>query len=229
MSKIFSVNMVNFAGPFIDNLGRYGLGTTIGGYLYALDDNSCVYFDDFFPNSSGGFSVWVVDGPTGKYTYYAALSAYTGATYINRILTYGNGNFLVFLANGATYYVQVGNHKLNNASPIMIRPSSVPVSNSCDSTDTPVLFYDGTQKVLAAGWYHSNSQYGGLIYGSVYAVGPTGALTRLTDGFSGTYLSAGGGTPHDDWNRTGGSNSPTVSNPFSDQWHTRWVWYRCQL
>lgn len=204
------------------NLGTYAMtaiGPNLGGQgsvtdqsksaiFCGPDDNSCVVFADYngattmwpplsVANNVGGFNVFVVD-ISGKWTYYSSGPLNPpGHNYffISSIAPFGGGLFLVTVTCDVTrtYWVQVGNHKLNNVSPIQLTPATNPISNSCYSAGTPSLFYDGTQKLLAAEFIQPVGQNGDQIYSTIYKVS-AGALGIVNQGYVG-YANSSLGIP----------------------------------
>ncbi len=186
MIDLGTVDVSLIAGPF------GGIGSNYYEYvaqkLFAYDDDSCVWFAEFNPNSAQYyFQVYVVDA-SGAYTKYAIIPT-NAAAYITNITPMGQGCFWVTLENNKTYFVRVQNLKLNNATPIIIPTSIYPLGNPCYAGN-PKVFYDGASKLLAVGFYESVGQEGTSVFASVYRV--NGAiLTLLNTGYVGTFQSVG--------------------------------------
>ena len=158
---------------------------TVGQILFACDDDSCIYFADRGGAVPFCFDVYVID-VSGAQTWYRAAGAYNVGVggYIKSLVPIGAGNFLVTLSNGRFYHVTVGNSKLNNSSPILIKPNSG-FTNSCyDSGGLASAYYDSTNRVIAVSWTEAVGQNGAEIYSSIYQVYPNGALSQLVDGWT---------------------------------------------
>lgn len=155
--------------------------------IFACDENSCVYFADngLASTDINDLNIFVIDA-SGAITWYQANSSGTDH-YVENITPFGNGNFLISLSNNQTFFAHVANLKLNNASPILIRQSDVPFTNSCYDENLQGVFYDSVQKLIIAYWYESAGQYGTEVFSSVYRVGNNGILTKLNDGYTGYF------------------------------------------
>jgi hypothetical protein len=85
--------------------------------LFALGDDACVVFIPPL-NNTLPLNVYVVDA-SGKYTWYAS-AQFPGEAYIETIVPLGPGLFFVTMYPGRSFFLRVGNKKLNKASPIML-------------------------------------------------------------------------------------------------------------
>jgi len=176
---------------------------TVPTLLFALDEESVVYFAADNENGpSFTFNVYVIDA-SGAYTYYSAGNIPN--QYFSEILPLGPGLFFVTLENSDTFFVQVANLKLNNSSPILIKKSAFPISNPCYSQN-PHVFYDGFKKLLAVGFYQPAGQYGTNIYGSVYKVSSSQLVLQNTGlasaGVVNTFDQTGGTPSTPGWTTT---------------------------
>lgn len=185
---------------------------TAGLVGFGQPDDSIVVFFDYGPTTGPNgkkngpyFEVRVFD-PSGDQTYYTS-GALAGHHYIDTINPLGGGHFIVVDDAGNSLAMLVHNHRLNNATPILLQSASGGVSNPCYSGSVHNVFYDGLKNILIAGFYESNSQYGGLIFSSSYKPNlSTGVLVPLYNGYVGNYEQ-----DYDPFDQTGGSG---VSEPI---------------
>lgn len=150
------------------------------------DDDSCTYFYQLNSSFSTYYSVlycYVVDASGDFTSYRSAAFPSGGSGYIESIAAFGRTSFLVTMGNGTTFWVRVANQKLNNSSPILISPSSYPITNPCYNVVNNV-FYDASNGLLAAGFYESVGQEGTAIYASIYRINPyDGSLILKSSGY----------------------------------------------
>ncbi len=172
-----NVNVGLIGGPYKDIGSNYQQGNGIK--LFACDDDSCVYFADYWAVGINKFDVYVVDA-SGAYTWYST-GINPAQTYINTIVPFGNGLFLVTTKNNYTFFVRVGNHKLNNASPILLKTFANPITNPCYAAN-PKIYFDAVSNLLACGFYQPAGQIGTNIYATIYKTA-NGVLNMLSSGF----------------------------------------------
>lgn len=221
------------AGDFI-NLGSFvaaevgpvfqGRGARVNVNMSMLlcgpDENSCTYFSDTGSganrglfNTQHGFEVFVVD-QSGDYTAYSTGNADPNYNSISSIIPFGGGLYLVQILGGMnlTFWCQLANLRLNNASPIFLKPSLSPLSNACYDANLKVPWYDARKKMLLSGFYRPAGQSATQIFSSAYSVTP-GALTLINAGYVGTANPPAAPDPFDLVDNLGAlSFSMTLSN-----------------
>jgi hypothetical protein len=181
--------------------------------LFALGDDACVLF---VPpqNSNAPLNVYVVDS-SGDYTWYATVANLWAQGFIDTILPLGPGLFFVAMGNSnLTFFVRVANHKLNNATPILLKPSLLPLTNPCYAAN-PKIFYDAAKNLLSVGFYAGGG--GGAptsVWTSMYRPSSS-ELTSLTTGFVGSSEGDPFASAQSIENITGTALTGTCSNGLS--------------
>ncbi len=201
-----------------ESIALFGVG--LSGHTTGNPNCLTVYVmsvNGTYNNISQGFG--------GSFTYYQSPYWNNGYIYIEKIVPFGNGLFLVVLSNTSgqtvSISVRVQNLKLNNWTPIILPFSGLPITNPCYGTVTKV-WYDGQKKILCAGFYDPSGQNGGPIFSSSYRVNADASLTLIAQGNSGFYSSA---APYrDDLDHTSGYGSGIYSQPCSNGSVQAW-WY----
>lgn len=203
MINLGAIQLTYIAGGFNGN-GTWQSTTTTGATLFAgPDDDSCVYVSS--QNKTTGknqLDIWVVD-IGGRFTHYQAAGETGGNWYVATLNKLSRSILQIILSNGNNYVVPVQNAKINNASPIFIKPTALGVSNSCYNIVQNV-FYDDVKKLLIAGFYKSAGQDNTDIFSSAYQVSDTGALIPESSGFVGNF-----GPGQDGFDRTYESSAIT--------------------
>jgi hypothetical protein len=172
--------------------------------IYALDDDSCL----FFVSSNGtqhGFDAYVIDGTSLATTHYRTVYN-PNQPNITKIIAFGGGFFNAVMDDGSSYSFQAANLKLNNSSPILIPQNTLPIPASMCGANLTKLFYDATDSTLAVGYYNALN---GSIFAATYKA-LKGGLQFIGSGFPG-FWSVG----VDPWDQTGspaGSSAQILSN-----------------
>lgn len=174
--------------------------------VFVIDDyNICVVYSGGNYCNSSGFAVLVV-ASNGNYTWYSTpyMGQYSTANYyVSNVISFGYGKFLIVASNAngpsKTFFLSPISLQSNNKIPILIEEGNSFINIPC--YNYPSFFaYDSIRGYIGAASYNPVGQFGGPCYSSNYSA-KYGALTLLTTGFVGNYVS-GTSNNFDPYNQT---------------------------